>query len=88
VEEPSETDPEGSQKRAKRPALAPEEQARADAEALRLGRYLPLGMLGGAGAGLVAGAITQRFGICLPVGIALGILLAGTLPVFMRRPRS
>lgn len=61
------------------------EQARLDAEAVRLGRFMPLGMIVGAGVGTVAGWISHRFGICVPVGIALGILLAGTLPVFGRR---
>jgi hypothetical protein len=66
-------------------AAAAEHQAQADHEAVRLGRFLPLGMGLGAAVGLVAGLVTHRFGICVPVGIALGILLAGTLPVFMRR---
>jgi hypothetical protein len=56
-----------------------------DAEAVRLGRFLPLGMILGAVAGVLAGALTRRWGICIPVGVALGILLAGTLPVFLRR---
>jgi hypothetical protein len=60
-------------------------QAHADAVAIRLGRFMPLGMGLGAAAGLVAGLLTHRFGICVPVGIALGILLAGTLPVFRHR---
>lgn len=60
-------------------------QAHADAEAVRLGRWLPLGMVLGAVVGVLAGALTRRFGIFVPVGIALGILLAGTLPVFLRR---
>jgi hypothetical protein len=62
-----------------------EHQAQLDAEALRLGRFLPLGMALGAAAGLLAGLLTHRWGICVPVGIALGILLAGTLPVFLHR---
>lgn len=66
---------------------SPAEQADADAEAIRLGRWLPLGMMAGAAAGLLAGVVTRRFGVCVPVGIALGILLAGTLPVFFRRSR-
>jgi hypothetical protein len=68
-----------------RAPLTVEEQAHADAEALRLGRHLPLGMLAGAAAGVLAGTLTHRWGICIPVGIAAGILLAGTLPVFLRR---
>jgi hypothetical protein len=71
----------------KSPALLPAEQERADAEAIRLGRWLPLGMIAGAAAGLLAGFLTRRFGICVPVGIALGILLSGTLPVFFRGRR-
>lgn len=56
-----------------------------EAEAVRLGRFLPLGMVLGAAVGVIAGALTRRWGICIPVGVALGILLAGTLPVFLRR---
>jgi F0F1-type ATP synthase assembly protein I len=77
-----ESEPEGA---GRRPKLSPEQQARADAEALRLGRHLPLGMVAGAAVGLLAGTLTHRYGICVPVGIAAGILLAGTLPVFLRR---
>ena len=58
-----------------------------EAEAVRLGRFLPLGMVLGAVAGVLAGALTRRWGIFVPVGIALGILLAGTLPVFFGRRR-
>jgi len=79
---PEEHDPEAT---SKRPQLTPEQQASADAEALRLGRHIPLGMLIGAAIGLLAGTVTHRYGICIPVGIAAGILLAGTLPVFLRR---
>lgn len=79
---PEAPDPEAT---AGRPRLTAEQQARADAEALRLGRHLPLGMLVGAAVGLLAGTLTHRYGICIPVGIAAGILLAGTLPVFGRR---
>lgn len=68
-----------------RPKLSAEQQARADAEALRLGRHLPLGMIVGAAVGVLAGTLTHRYGICIPVGIAAGILLAGTLPVFFHR---
>ncbi len=70
-----------------RPEAPPptEESARADAEAVRLGRFLPLGMGLGAAVGLVVGLATHHFGICVPAGIALGILVAGTLPVFGAR---
>jgi hypothetical protein len=67
------------------PPAAAERQAPLDAEAVRLGRFLPLGMALGAAAGLLAGLVTHRFGIWVPVGITLGILLAGTLPVFLHR---
>jgi hypothetical protein len=35
--------------------------------------------------GVLAGWITHRFGICIPVGVALGILVAGTVPLFRSR---
>lgn len=62
-----------------------EHQAHLDAEAVRLGRFMPLGMAVGAAAGLLAGLLTHRFGICVPVGIALGVFLAATLPVLRHR---
>jgi len=62
-----------------------EHQAHLDAEAVRLGRFMPLGMAMGAVVGLLAGLLTHRFGICVPVGIALGVFLAATLPVLRHR---
>ena len=85
MDERSETSPGGGSEVSAQ--QSPVEPAHADAEAIRLGRWLPLGMMAGAAAGLLAGVLTRRFGICVPVGIALGILLAGTLPVFFRRSR-
>ena len=78
------TEPGAARKR-RQPALSPEQQARVDAEAVTLGRFLPLGMVVGAGVGVVAGALTHRFGICIPVGVALGLLAAAILPLLRRR---
>jgi hypothetical protein len=71
------------------PAPQPERDSprHSDAEAVRLGRFLPLGMVLGAMAGVLAGAVTQRWGICVPVGVALGILCASTLPLVLGRRR-
>jgi hypothetical protein len=65
--------------------VAAEHQAHLEAEAVRLGRFMPLGMAVGAAAGLLAGLLTRHFDICVPVGIALGVFLAATVPVFRRR---
>lgn len=67
------------------PSSKPRPHAHHDTEAVRLGRFLPLGMLLGALAGALVGWIAHRPGIFIPAGIAVGILLAGTLPVFRRR---
>ncbi len=67
------------------PTESDEQKPHDEAAAVRLGRFFPLGMVAGGVAGAVVGWITHRPGICIPVGVALGILLAGTLPVFMRR---
>jgi len=91
VRGPDADDPEAADEDAGGPSptgknkLSPEEQARVDATALSLGRFLPAGMVIGAVAGILAGWLTHRFGVCIPVGVALGILIAGTLPVFTRR---
>jgi len=81
----SDVEPTGTSRRRKGPRLTPEQQAKVDAEAVALGRFLPAGMVAGAVVGVLAGWITHRFGICIPVGVALGILVAGTLPLFRSR---
>lgn len=68
-----------------RPVPEPAPAAHPEADAIRLGRFMPLGLAAGAALGLVAGALTHRFGICVPAGTALGVFLAATLPVFRAR---
>ena len=65
--------------------LSPEEEARREAEAVHLGRFIPLGIVSGAIAGALVGWLVHHPGLGIPIGIAAGLLLACTLPVFSRR---
>jgi Flp pilus assembly protein TadB len=67
------------------PDLSPEEEARQEAEAVHLGRFIPLGIVAGAVAGAVVGWLVHHPGLGIPIGIAAGLLLAATIPVFSRR---
>jgi ABC-type Fe3+-siderophore transport system permease subunit len=69
------------------PEDRPKPPSRDEDEAIRLGRFLPLGMLLGAVAGIFAGWIARRPGILIPVGVAAGMLIAAVLPVLLRRRR-
>jgi hypothetical protein len=83
--EPEDDEAPAPERRRRGAKLSPEQQARVDAEAVVLGRFLPLGMVAGAVVGVIAGALTHRWGICIPVGVAVGILVAGTLPLMRRK---